>query len=179
MNYTPSNTHHPEGESNIYGQHQIFLKSDSDSLPAFRRLPLINKTGQSNANLFASLYSGCMMGACRRKIFEDPLNFFSDKSTRTIIIAGFLMVCQSGLCAESCPFELVDGEITEHRYKGLHGNVRISVPRVPPSRHGYPVIFYYHGASTGLKPNLRILHAVTGGLKAWLDDVVVRNSQTD
>ncbi len=37
------------------------------------------------------------------------------------------------------------------------------MPPEPPPGQGYPVVFYYHGWSTSLGPNLRIMQAVTGG----------------
>ena len=70
---------------------------------------------------------------------------------------------QAGLADDDCSLDLIDGEITEHDYSGFHGTIRLYVPPDPPPESGYPVVAYYHGWSTGLKPNLRIMHAVTGG----------------
>lgn len=96
-------------------------------------------------------------------IFEHLLNIFSTNSGKAILATGLLVVCQVALPDDSCPFELVDGEITEQKFRGFHGHIRVSVPPEPPAESGYPVIVYYHGASTNLEPNLRIMHAVTGG----------------
>jgi pimeloyl-ACP methyl ester carboxylesterase len=76
---------------------------------------------------------------------------------------SFLAGIQAVHADSNCPFELVDGEITEHDFAGFRGTIRVSVPDEAPPIAGYPVIVYYHGWSTGLKPNLRIMHAVTGG----------------
>lgn len=67
------------------------------------------------------------------------------------------------LAGDSCRFDLVDGQVTEHDFSGFHGSIRVFVPAEAPPGPGYPVIAYYHGWSTGLKPNLRIMQAVTGG----------------
>ena len=83
--------------------------------------------------------------------------------TRVIMAAMMLVAGSPAWADESCSFELQDGEITEHRLRGVYGYIRISVPPEPPPEAGYPVVFYYHGASTNLKPNVRIMHAVTGG----------------
>lgn len=70
---------------------------------------------------------------------------------------------QASLAADDCEMDLVDGKVTEHEFSGFHGTIRLYVPPEPPPESGYPVVAYYHGWSTGLKPNLRIMHAVTGG----------------
>lgn len=70
---------------------------------------------------------------------------------------------QAVLADDDCSLDIIDGEITEHDYSGFHGAIRLYVPPDPPPESGYPVVAYYHGWSTGLKPNLRIMHAVTGG----------------
>lgn len=75
----------------------------------------------------------------------------------------FLSACPLAVPDETCRFELVDGNTTELRYSGYQGHIRISVPPEAPPERGYPVVFYYHGWSTRLGPNVRIMHAVTGG----------------
>jgi poly(3-hydroxybutyrate) depolymerase len=79
-----------------------------------------------------------------------------------VLVALFCQV-PLAMAEDSCGFELIDGEITEHKYKGHHGYIRVSVPAEAPPEQGYPLVLYYHGWSTGLKPNLRIMQAVTGG----------------
>ncbi|NNE06719.1 MAG: hypothetical protein HKN15_13440 [Xanthomonadales bacterium] len=88
----------------------------------------------------------------------------SIRSICRFAIASALLACSQTVGADNaCDFTLVDGEITEHKFSGFHGSLRVFVPAEPPPEAGYPVIAYYHGWSTGLKPNLRIMRAVTGG----------------
>ena len=65
--------------------------------------------------------------------------------------------------AEQCLFSLSDGESTRQEYRGFHKFIRIHVPAHAAPPDGYPVIFYYHGYGSGLRPNLQIMQAVTGG----------------
>ena len=64
---------------------------------------------------------------------------------------------------EKCLFSLTEGETTQIEYKGFRKFIRIYVPAQAAPTEGYPVIFYYHGYSSGLRPNLQIMQAVTGG----------------
>lgn len=104
-----------------------------------------------------------MMGACGKNPVEEPVNILSTKFGSFLLATVLLTVCQVVLSVDSCPFELADGEITKHKSRGFHSHIRISVPPEPPPGQGYPVVFYYHGWSTTLGPNLQIMQAVTGG----------------
>ncbi|MDX1460511.1 MAG: hypothetical protein R3348_05590 [Xanthomonadales bacterium] len=78
----------------------------------------------------------------------------------TCLVVGSLLASPAR-GAESCEFELQPGEVVREDYSGFHGYVAILVPDQPAPESGFPVIFYYHGWSTGLKPNVRIMSAVT------------------
>lgn len=80
-----------------------------------------------------------------------------------LIALVLLSVCQAAWSTDSCQFDLVDGDVIELKYPGFQGHIRISAPPEAPPVQGYPVVIYYHGWSTRLGPNVRIMHAVTGG----------------
>ena len=88
-----------------------------------------------------------MMGHVEKPV-EESMNSCSDKLGKFLLTTVLLTVCQVALSVDSCPFELADGEITEHKSRGFHSHIRISVPPEPPPGQGYPVVFYYHGWMT-------------------------------
>lgn len=94
---------------------------------------------------------------------EMPMMHLPVGVERMLLAMMLLSVSELAWPDDPCPFELVDGAITEHKYSGYQGHIRISAPPQAPPAQGYPVIVYYHGWSTNLGPNVRIMHAVTGG----------------
>lgn len=76
-------------------------------------------------------------------------------------------LCALAVCAiqtaSACPFDLVNGESRQSQYSGHYGFIDIYTPGHPPLASGYPVIVWYHGYSDSLRPNTRMLQAITEG----------------
>ncbi|HEX6927807.1 MAG TPA: hypothetical protein VF267_01060 [Gammaproteobacteria bacterium] len=65
--------------------------------------------------------------------------------------------------AEDCAFALTPGEAVRADYPGYYDYLEIFRPAALPGPEGYPVILWYHGYDSRLRPNTKIMRAVTGG----------------